>query len=124
MGEGVFIGLESSRRPTKVTYVRYYFIAVQMLFRMSRYYLKGISKSSIRLVLLVYVCCTIHIVQLYYLQNVHPVGDHCMFMLKESSVHPAFQHTSALKDKSVHPPTLAYVRTKRQTKRQIFKMSF
>jgi hypothetical protein len=63
MGEGVFIGLESSRHPTKVVYVRYYYPAVQRLFLTSRYYPKGIPKSSVRLVLLSLRPCTIHRVQ-------------------------------------------------------------
>jgi hypothetical protein len=47
-GEGVFIGPESSGRPAKVAYVRYLSIAVQRLFRTSRYYSEGIPKSSVR----------------------------------------------------------------------------
>jgi hypothetical protein len=40
------------------------------------------------------------------------VGDHRKFALKDSSVRPVFQRTSALKDKGIHPPTLAYVRSR------------
>jgi hypothetical protein len=43
------------------------------------------------------------------------MGDHCTSVLKDSSVRPAFQRMFALKDKSVRPPTLAQVPTKRQT---------
>jgi hypothetical protein len=57
---------------------------------MSRYYLEGIPKSSVRLVLLAYVRCTIHRVRLYYLQSVCPVGDHRTSALKDSNVHSVF----------------------------------
>jgi hypothetical protein len=60
MGEGVFIGPESSGRPAKVAYVWYYSTVVQRLFCMSRYYPKGIPKSSIRSILLDIRLCTIH----------------------------------------------------------------
>jgi hypothetical protein len=60
MGEEVFIGPESSERPAKVAYVRYYCIAVQRMFRKSKYCPEGIPKSSIRLVLLSVRLCTIH----------------------------------------------------------------
>ena len=40
------------------------------------------------------------------------MGDHRTPVLKDSSVCPAFQRTSALKDKGVHPSTLAYIRSK------------
>jgi hypothetical protein len=55
MGEGVFIGPESSGCPTKVAYVRYLFTAVQRLSRTSRYYPEGIPKSSGHPVLMAYV---------------------------------------------------------------------
>jgi hypothetical protein len=90
MGEGVFIGPESSGRPAKVAYVRYLSTAVQRLSRKSRYYPEGILKVA-------YVRCTIHRVRLYYLQSVRPVGDHRTSALKDNSVRPA------LKDKSVRP---------------------
>jgi hypothetical protein len=38
MGEGVFIGPKSSRRPVLRAYVRYLFTAVQRLFHTTRYY--------------------------------------------------------------------------------------
>jgi hypothetical protein len=65
-GEGVFIGSESSGR-AKVAKVWYYYTAIQRLSYMSRYYLEGIPKSSVRPVLLAYISCTIHRVRLYYL---------------------------------------------------------
>jgi hypothetical protein len=80
-----------------VAYVQYLSIAVQRLSRTSRYYPEGIPKSSIRSVLF-------GVRPLYYSQSTIvlsisgcPVGDH---------------RTSALKDKSVRPPTLAYVRSR------------
>jgi hypothetical protein len=80
-----------------VAYVLYLSTAVQRLSRTSRYYPEGIPKSSIRLVLF-------GVRLLYYSQSTvvlsvsgRPVGDH---------------HTSALKDRGVHPPTLAYVRSR------------
>jgi hypothetical protein len=60
MGEGVFIGPESSERSAKVAYVRYYYTAVQKLSRTSRSYPEGIPKSSVRPVLLGVRLCTIH----------------------------------------------------------------
>jgi hypothetical protein len=62
-GEGVFIGPENSGRPAKVAYVRYYYTAVQRLFRTSRYYPDDILKSSVHLVLLGVRPCTILIVR-------------------------------------------------------------
>jgi hypothetical protein len=55
MGEGVFIGPESSRRLAKVAYVQYLSTVVQRLSRTSRYYSEGIPKSSGRPVLMAYV---------------------------------------------------------------------
>jgi hypothetical protein len=76
MGEGVFIGPESSGRPAKVAYVRYLSTAIQRLSHTSRYYPEGILKSSVRPVLF-----GVH--PLYYSQstvvlsvNGRPVGDH------------------------------------------------
>jgi hypothetical protein len=96
-GEGVFIGPESSGHPVLMAYVRYLFTAVQRLFRTSRYYPEGIPKSSVRPVLF-------GIRLLYYSQSTvvlsvcgRLVGDH---------------RTSALKDRGVRPPTLAYVRSR------------
>jgi hypothetical protein len=96
-GEGVFIGPESSGRPAKVAYVWYLSTVVQRLSRTSRYYPAGIPKSSVRPVLF-------GIRPLYYSQSTvvlsvsgRPVGDH---------------RTSALKDRGVHLPTLAYVRSR------------
>jgi hypothetical protein len=57
--EGVFIGPESIGRSAKGAYVWYYYIAVQRLSCMSRYYPEDIPKSSVRLVLLAYVFCII-----------------------------------------------------------------
>jgi hypothetical protein len=77
MGEGVFIGPESSERLAKVAYVRYLSTAVQRLSRTSRYYPEGIPKSSVRPVLF-----GVHL--LYYSQSTivlsvsgRPMGDHC-----------------------------------------------
>jgi hypothetical protein len=39
MGEGAFIGPKSSRHSVLRAYVRYYFTAVQRLFRTTKYYL-------------------------------------------------------------------------------------
>jgi hypothetical protein len=70
---------------------------VQRLFRTSKYYPKGIPKSSIHPILF-------GVRPLYYSQSTivlsvsgRPVGDH---------------RTSALKDKGVRLPTLAYVRSR------------
>jgi hypothetical protein len=97
MGEGVFIGLESSGRPTKVAYVRYLSTAVQRLSRTSRYYPEGIPKSSIRPILF-------GVRPLYYSQRTivlsvsgRPVGDY---------------RTSALKDMGICSPTLAYIQSR------------
>jgi hypothetical protein len=57
-------------------------------------------------------------------KSVHPMGDHNTFALEDNSIRPAFQRMSTLKNKSICLPILAYVHTKRQTKRQIFKMPF
>jgi hypothetical protein len=65
MGEGgkrVFIRPESSGRPAKVAYVRYYYTMVQRLSRTFRYYPRGIPKSS-RCSVLLGVCL------LYYSQS-------------------------------------------------------
>jgi hypothetical protein len=112
MGEGVFIGPKSNGRPVLRAYVRYLSTAVQRLFHTSRYYTEGIPKSNVRPVLLVYVHYTIHRVRCIICQSVRPVGDHCTSALKDSNVRSAFQRMSTLKDKSVRPPTLAYVRSK------------
>jgi hypothetical protein len=95
-----------------VAYVQYFSAVVQRLSRMSRYYLEGISKSSVRPIPFAYVCCTIHRVRLYYLQRVRPMGDHRTFALKDSSIRPACQRTSALKDRGISPPTLTYIRSR------------
>ena len=76
-GKGVFIGPEGSEHPVLRAYVWYYSTVVQRFSHTSRYYPVGIPKSSVQPVLLAYVHCAIHRVQLYYLQSVHPVGDHC-----------------------------------------------
>jgi hypothetical protein len=60
MGERVFIGPESREHPVLRVYVQYYSTAVQRLFCMSRYYLEGIPKSSVRPVLLACVLFTTH----------------------------------------------------------------
>jgi hypothetical protein len=91
-GEGVFIGPESSGRPAKVAYVQYLSIAVQRLFRMSRYYSKGIPKSSVRPILFDFFYYSPSTIVLSV--SGRPVGDH---------------RTSILKDKGVRPPTLAYI---------------
>jgi hypothetical protein len=121
-GEGVFIGPESSRRLVLRVYIQYFSTTIQRLSRTSRYYSKGIPKSSVRPVLSAYIHCTIHRVR--YLQSIRSMGDHRMSVLKDSSIHSTFQRMFALKEKTVHPPTIAYVRTKRQTRRQILKMPF
>jgi hypothetical protein len=123
-GEGVFIGPESSGRLVLRVYIQYLSTTVQSLSRTSRYYSKGIPKSSVRLVLSAYIHYTIHRVRLYYLQSIRSMGDHSMSVLKDSSIRSTFQCMFALKEKTVHPPTIAYVRTKRQTRRQIPKMPF
>jgi hypothetical protein len=87
MGEGViFIGPESSRRPAKVAYVRYYYTVVQRLFRTSRYYLEGIPKSSVRPVLLGVRLCTIHRVRRTICQRM--LGGLLSIRPPESSVRP------------------------------------
>jgi hypothetical protein len=105
MGKGVFIGPESSRRPAKVAYVRYLSTAVQRLSRTSRYYPKGIPKSSVRPVLF-------DVCPQYYSQSTVVLFTERTSALKDSSIRPAFQRTSTLKDKSIRPPTLAYVRSR------------
>jgi hypothetical protein len=96
-GEGLFLGLESSGRPSKVAYVRYLSTAIQRLSCTSRYDPEGILKSSVRSVLF-------GVRLLYYSQSTvvvsvsgRPVEDH---------------RTSALKDRGVCPPTLVYVRSR------------
>jgi hypothetical protein len=125
MGEKVFIGPKSSGRSVLRAYVRYYSTTVQRLFRTTKYYTVDFVNSSVvrsplwctSAVLFIEYDCTIY-------QSVCLVGDHRTSALKDSNVHPTFQRTSTLKDKSVRLPTLAYIRTKRQTRRQIFKMPF
>ena len=75
-GEGVFIGPESSGRSVIGAYVQCYCTVGQRLSRTSRYYLEGIPKSSVCLVLF-------GICLLYYLQSTvvlsisgRLVGDH------------------------------------------------
>jgi hypothetical protein len=60
MGEGVFIGPESSGHPAKVAYVQYLSTVVQRLSHMSRYYPEGILNSSVRPILLGVRPYTIH----------------------------------------------------------------
>ena len=128
-GEGVFIGPKSSGRPVQGAYVWCYCTAVQWLSRTFRYYPECILKSSRRPVLSVYVryyytavqmpfrmikyypmdyvnsvayIATFGVRLLYYSQIVlfvsgRPMGDH---------------HTSALKDRGVCLPTLAYIQSK------------
>ena len=59
-----------------------------------------------------YVCCTIYRVQLYYLSKRTFGGGPPYVHTTDNGVRLAFYRTSALKDKSVRPPTLAYVQSK------------
>ena len=69
----------------KVAYVRYFWHTFAVLF--------------------IKYDCTIY-------QSVRLVGDHRTFVLKDSSVRLAFKRTSALKDRGVLLPTIAYIRSK------------
>jgi hypothetical protein len=96
MCEGVFIGPESSRRPVLRAYVQYISTVVQRLFCTSRYYPEGIPKSNVRPVLF-------GVRPLYYSQST---------IVLFVSGRPVDHRTSALKDRGVRPPTLAYVWSK------------
>jgi hypothetical protein len=72
---------------------------------MSRYYLEGIPKSSVILVLLGVHLYTIHRVQRTIYQ--HMSGGPLVYVRQKVVYILA-------KDKSVHPPNLAYIHTKRQ----------
>ena len=90
MGEGVFIGPEGSGRPILGAYVQCYCIAVQRLSHTSRYYPKGILKSSVRLVLLAYVYYTIHKARLYYLSECTFGGGPPYICTTNNGIRPAF----------------------------------
>ena len=106
-GEGVFIGPKSRGRPVLRAYVWCYCITVQTVFRMTRYYPVDSVNSA------TYVHYTVHRVRLYY-QSKHTSGGGLLYVrTTDNGIHPVFQHTSTLKDKSVRPPTLAYVRSRR-----------
>ena len=65
---------------------------------------------------LAYVHCTVHIIQLYYLLERTSGRGPPYVRPIDNNVHPAFQRTSAPKDKGVRLPTLVYVRSRRPPK--------
>ena len=89
----------------------YYSLAVQRLFHTSRYYLAVNSKSSVCPVLLSVCLCTIHRVRRIVCKCMSG-GPPPYVRITNNNVHPMFLHKSALKDKSIHPRTLAYVQSK------------
>jgi hypothetical protein len=110
MGEGVFIGPKSSERPVLKAYIRYLSTAVRKLFCTIRYYpvysvnsITYVRQSGVHL-----LYCS-HSTIVLFAKRTYGGGPPYV-RTTDNSVH------SALKDKSVHLSTLAYVCTKRQTR--------
>ena len=92
-------------------YVRYFCTAVQKLSHTSRYYPEGILKSGIRPVPWRMSAVLFTKYSCIFCQWTSGGGPPYVRTI-DNGVHPVFQRTSALKNRGVRPPTLAYVGSK------------